>query len=133
MPEDTQYGITAIFCDDIRREDNGKLLLIGVYPEGITIAGFPASFPMSFWLRLTGLPLGDGVLRFRMLINGVSHVEGEAPFQVVDTTKPLNLFFPQLSVNIDRVGSVVIDMTLPDGQAVGVAELNVSGPPPQLL
>jgi hypothetical protein len=32
----------AIVCDDVRREDNGKLILIGVYGENIVLPQIPA-------------------------------------------------------------------------------------------
>lgn len=35
-----KYGIV---CDDARREDNGKLLLVGVYAGNIIVARFPAT------------------------------------------------------------------------------------------
>lgn len=34
---------SIIICDDVRREDNGKLILIGVYPSGIGVGKFPAT------------------------------------------------------------------------------------------
>lgn len=33
----------AIFADDVRREDNGKLLLIGVYIDDLIVPKFPAA------------------------------------------------------------------------------------------
>lgn len=35
---------STLLCDSIRREDNGKLLLIGVYPGDILFASYPATF-----------------------------------------------------------------------------------------
>ena len=33
---------SGIVCDEVRREDNGKLILIGVYPSNIVVAELPA-------------------------------------------------------------------------------------------
>lgn len=126
MSEPPSFGIEAVFCDDIRREDNGKMLLIGVYTEGVAVVAFPAGFSISVWLKLTGLPLGDSALSFRLMVNGVQHLTGTAPFQITDATKPLNLFFPGLPINIDRTGRVEVDMSLSNGQAVGVAGFEVT-------
>lgn len=41
----------VIVCDDIRREDNGKAILIGVYYGHIVLRQFPATLPLSFWLQ----------------------------------------------------------------------------------
>jgi hypothetical protein len=40
----TPYGYT-IFCDDVRQEDNGKLLLIGVYAGVMFVPSFPFAAP----------------------------------------------------------------------------------------
>lgn len=43
--------VHAIICDDIRREDNGKFILIGVYPEVIILSAIPAQITLSLWLQ----------------------------------------------------------------------------------
>jgi len=48
-----------VFADDIRSENNGKLILIGVYADGLVPGALPATFNMSVWARLRGLPAGD--------------------------------------------------------------------------
>jgi hypothetical protein len=69
------YG-HVIFCDDVRREIDGKLTLVGVYNGNLTVfGGFPAVLPklcVVTWLNglladlmtctkitLAGAPLGD--------------------------------------------------------------------------
>jgi len=39
--------LSAIFCDDIRREDNGKELLIGVYSGSLQVPILPAPVMLS--------------------------------------------------------------------------------------
>ncbi|HSX20973.1 MAG TPA: hypothetical protein VLG38_07635 [Gammaproteobacteria bacterium] len=41
----------SIVCDDIRREDNGKFILIGVYPELIILNAIPAQIILGIWLQ----------------------------------------------------------------------------------
>lgn len=36
---------TALFCEDIREESSGQLTLVGVFPDGILVRGFPGAFP----------------------------------------------------------------------------------------
>lgn len=43
--------VHSIVCDDIRREDNGKFFLIGVYPEVIMLNTFPAQIVLGLWLQ----------------------------------------------------------------------------------
>lgn len=43
--------MNAVFCEDIRREDNGKDMLLGVYSGDIVVARFPARVSVSLWLQ----------------------------------------------------------------------------------
>lgn len=46
---------SAIFCDEIRREDNGKLILLGVYLDDLLVPKFPALLPgLSIAVVLSG-------------------------------------------------------------------------------
>jgi hypothetical protein len=52
MADVPQIDIKAfIVCDDIRREDNGKEILIGVYSAGIVAPQFPVALALSFWMQ----------------------------------------------------------------------------------
>lgn len=42
---------SAVLCDDIRREHNGKLLLIGVYAGALTLQKAPATLHLSLLLE----------------------------------------------------------------------------------
>ena len=42
----------SIFCDDIRNEDNGKAIFIGVYSGAMIVPSFPTTLP-SFCIALT--------------------------------------------------------------------------------
>lgn len=59
---------TAILCDQVRREDNGKLILIGVYGGGVLLDSYPATLPLSAYVE--GQVLEPGIF--------------EAEFQFVD-------------------------------------------------
>lgn len=41
----------AILCDEIRQEDNGKLLVIGMYTGDILIGNFPGTLPLTILLH----------------------------------------------------------------------------------
>lgn len=69
----------VVVCDDIRREDSGKFILIGVYPEGIALPKIPETLFLSLWLdfqlkliqettlevKITGDALNDNELIFK--------------------------------------------------------------------
>lgn len=69
MTQERIIPLCVIFCDDIRKENNGKEILIGVYGGGITVAQVPATIIISEWIRFKRS--GDGVatipLEFRVI------------------------------------------------------------------
>jgi hypothetical protein len=55
--------LNLILCDEVRREDNGKLLIIGMYLGAILVPRVPFRMPrLSFFLKWNtygSLPAGD--------------------------------------------------------------------------
>jgi hypothetical protein len=58
---------SAVICEQIRKEVNGKDILIGVYSADLIVASFPAIVPLSFWLMLFADRPGPLALEFRIL------------------------------------------------------------------
>ena len=57
----------VLVCDDIRREENGKAILIGVYVGDILVSAFPANLRLSFWLQGRARKnTGPGVAKFKI-------------------------------------------------------------------
>jgi hypothetical protein len=57
----------AIVCDDIRTEDNGKDIIIGVYNDKILVRSFPAALALSLWLHILPTKVGEHPLHSRLL------------------------------------------------------------------
>lgn len=57
----------AVFCDDIRREDNGKELLIGVYSGNLQVPVLPAPVMLSVWVPFERSGIGKVPIEFRIL------------------------------------------------------------------
>lgn len=70
----------TVFCDDIRREDNGKAILIGVYTGDLVVQKLPTQFPLSAWIRLTGVDRGKHSVNIRFDFPGGESLgmDGEA-------------------------------------------------------
>jgi hypothetical protein len=57
----------TIMCDEMRREDNGKLLLIGVYQEAMLSPQFPFALPgLTFFMKLDSDRPGSWSIRMRL-------------------------------------------------------------------
>lgn len=59
--------ITAVVCDEIRREDSGKELLIGVYSSEIIIPTVPIILVLSFWIPIEVIRPGKSQGHFRIV------------------------------------------------------------------
>lgn len=60
---------SALVMDDCRREDNGKLLMIGVYGPDLLVSEFPASVTLVFWHELEILGAGTAEVVFRVSVD----------------------------------------------------------------
>lgn len=49
-------SISALICDDIRQEINGKMILIGAITDSIVVASFPVELYFDCVIRFRGLP-----------------------------------------------------------------------------
>jgi hypothetical protein len=75
---------STLICDDIRREDNGKLFFVGVYTPGIRFAQLPASIALcAFQVWEADAP---GSHQFRLLLRHVETgrilLDGQATMEV---------------------------------------------------
>lgn len=39
----------ALCCDSVRKEDNGKLILVGIYQQDVLVTQFPAKLTIQFY------------------------------------------------------------------------------------
>ena len=68
MPLNHKY---TLVCDDVRREDNGKLIVVGMYTPGITLPKFPFRLSkLTFVSYFEVTEAGEWELAFRF-----SHVD----------------------------------------------------------
>lgn len=66
----------SVLCDDVRREENGKFILIGLF-ESINSRKFPATHPSLFVVNRWCKGQGD----FRQKIRIVNSTDGSVVFQ----------------------------------------------------
>jgi hypothetical protein len=60
----------VLLCDDVRREDNGKFIIIGVYNNVIGIPELPATLVLSLVLRLMADEACEVDAEFQCLVAG---------------------------------------------------------------
>lgn len=101
----------VIFCDDIRFENNGKAILIGVYSEDLVPGILPQVLPLSFWVKLNGVMDSNLKLKLNIGVNGKVQHTVDADLSIQDTKKPVNLYFAGLPINIEESGNIFIEVS----------------------
>lgn len=120
--------VTSVFCDDIRQENNGKLILIGVYPVDLVPGAIPSTFPLAILVRAEGALKGEH--RFVFKLKGPSNkliYEQQDNVHLPEDDKPLVLLFAGILVSVDQPGEITGTLTL-DDQDYEAARLSVTVP-----
>jgi hypothetical protein len=78
---------TAMLCDMVRQEMNGKFIAIGIYSSSVIFAGFPAIGQFQVFAKSRISQPGKHSLHVRTLVSGEEdqHVEAE-----MEVEKPSN-------------------------------------------
>jgi len=61
--------IYVIICDDIRVENNGKDIFIGVYSGDIVLSNMPTALNLAFWIDLKTEGVGERAVEFRIVLD----------------------------------------------------------------
>jgi hypothetical protein len=102
--------VTAVLvCDDIRKENNGKDILIGVYSGDILLPSLPAQLSLAFWIEVAPVQVGSKKATFRIGFGGdrsaMIHTELE-----VSRTGPAAIALPTFLVSIDSPGDLTLEI-----------------------
>lgn len=73
---------TAIYCDDIRQEINGKYTLVGCYGSHMFLSEFPAKLPRFNAHTTLYIPLSESFSHIRIVLNKGAEEIAESAFDV---------------------------------------------------
>jgi hypothetical protein len=76
-----------LLCDDIRREQSGKLILIGVYSSQILLTQFPGNMSLSIFGEISPKRLGEINIEFQFCLDDepTSGIEMNLTIGALDT------------------------------------------------
>jgi hypothetical protein len=102
----------AFFCDDVRREDNGKFIFVGVYTQQLSIATFPQLLNLSFFIHGKNMGIGKQPFQIRVLfMPDELSVFGMGATAVIENAPPLgddapafDFFFKGVGIQAQRKG-----------------------------
>lgn len=119
--------INAVFCEDIRREDNGKDMLLGVYSGDIVVARCPTRVGMSLWLQYFSAPVraGETGIDLRLRFDGHDEPVSQIglPFMEEGET---TLALRGMPVAINGSGMLLLEHRLPGKDWAEIARKRVS-------
>lgn len=95
----------AIFCDDIRTEMNGKLILIGVYTSNI-IAPLPQKLGVCVHLRFFSDTAGTHKITFKLSGPDGFAAEGDGQIETSRDNMNGSLSLPPVAADIKSEGDI---------------------------
>ncbi len=106
MPE-ISYVHSMIFCDEVRMENNGKEIAIGIYPGRMTLPALPFVIPLltiRFELFFNASPVDDFSIKITDPL-GNNIIEQKRPLSFVDWSMPGTLSIMLEGLIVSSAGS----------------------------
>jgi Family of unknown function (DUF6941) len=112
-PTSARFGI---FCDQVRREDNGKLLMIGVYGHNIGVQKFPVQMGLSLVICLQSHSPADNLpMQVKVTFNGKEIFDGRGTLNVQKAGSEL-IVLPNIRLSTAEAGDMEAKIKLGNGK-----------------
>ena len=99
----------VLICDDLRTEDNGKQILIGVYTGGILFSKFPAQHVITVWCDVEQPEAGKIPLQLKVSFGKKDLFVAQVDMEV-HTPAPTAVFAFKIPVRVESVGTLRFQM-----------------------
>ena len=106
---------TAIICEDVRIEENGKHIIIGVYPSDIVVPETPAHVTVVLWLQLDDVGTHGKNFEFRGLVSGKEVVRGGFTVSTSGGGERATIPLGKFPLIIEEEGDLRFDVRFADG------------------
>lgn len=117
----------AFLCDDSRREDNGKLLFIGVYGSNMIFPDLPTTTRLCLVLNFSAEKAGECPIEFKMMQSGKMLAKGETTLSV---DAGMNFAaFPQIPVRLLSKSPLTVEASFAGAAPITLVtvEIDTSG------
>ena len=94
----------VIICDGVRKEEGGKHLIIGVYPDDILVADFPATVALCAWVQFLPDQVGEIPIEIRVVQNKRELIRGTAKLVIINIDKSVTAVLSPLLMEIRDEG-----------------------------
>jgi hypothetical protein len=96
----------VLLCDQVRREDNGKLFAIGIYSGTIVLSEFPATLVLSLVTMIRAHKIGEARIELRILLDGAPVAGWDAMFGSPEATGSELISLPPIPVAVPHAGQL---------------------------
>ena len=112
MPIDFEF---ALVCDDARREDNGKLFLIGVYGTNMLVPSFPAALVVALAMGVSATESTELQTDLRVLLDEKEILSGSGQMRA---QLPGRQIFPvkNLLIQVESAGTLHFQIRPKEGE-----------------
>jgi len=120
MSNNFQFKFSVI-CDDSRREDNGKIILIGIYGSHILVRSFPALLHLSPAIFFDTRAEMELKFSIEALLDENKITGGQGTFPV-KAGKDQIMLLPRVPLKIEKEGLLRFRVREEEGEWVTIAE-----------
>ncbi len=116
----------AVLCDDVRRENTGKDILIGVYGGNVKVPAFPAVFAPVFWISMTAKNVGSYQVDFWIKYPGESDGHKfEGGNVSINEVGSLGVYLPPIAVNFIAESPIALLGRIDNGEWETIVEKKI--------
>ena len=125
--------LNFVLCDLVRTEDNGKLILIGVYPANIVVSKFPARVRVTVWMAIE-TPQDRIEFNFRIIDGNNREMAGaEADLRAVNAPKdastlPASIVLPVMPLEFTEDTTLSFQIREPGKRWKTIRQMPVRAP-----
>ncbi|MCE2524123.1 MAG: tetratricopeptide repeat protein, partial [Rhodobacteraceae bacterium] len=113
--------IHVMFCDDIRLEVGGKLILIGVYGSELAVDEFPKDLELTIFIRV--FEPETGPINLQISVNGKDLFRINHAMDVQENTAQSDIFLQDVPIHVEEESVLSVSKTLNGEETANLGSL----------
>lgn len=106
----------AVVCEDIRVENTGKNILIGVYANDLNVTIAPAVLRIAIWLQFEGIEPQGAKFEFRSTLAGKKKFDGKVTINAPAVDDKATVSLGPFLLRIEEGGDLRVDVRFEDSK-----------------
>lgn len=103
--------ISAVICDDVRKEVSNKDIIIGAYGGGIVVPSFPVNIPFSVWVEIMPTATGHQEIDVMFRVPGIpDNIRLRFLVDILTLNDPATFYTPQVIMPVGAPGNIEVLM-----------------------